>query len=523
MQGQVLTKTSRKRHYYKGKKPISLSVTPGVKIWSNGIPVKADTYRSCSLTCGYCFARSLTGGMYQHAGVMYDPRLARHMNLPYEARQFQKAIEGEPGWMYWAIRNRYYIELGTMAEVFQPEDEDMRITWSFLEVTGAYGMPLFINTKAALLITNDKYYRKVSEYPAPVIISMTLIGLDDQAVKKLEPNAPLVSERLKLIKQLKEDGIPTVVYLAPFIKGVSDVNYNEFTEALIDAGAVGCHVRNFYIQGSLYSAPRWKRYYTENADIVERHGQGMKHISSYMQEQYEKMQEHASKIDPRFQVVGLKSSWFDLNANHGKLAMDWLPPPFKDGIIDFTAIPILRKVRENLDKPQLLLYSNMGYKQDKVRHPLYVPTGEGWNSESAWLNLGCMGCIGGTDAPRGKRWMDGWEWVKGGLWNGLKFTDSFLTSVRRIHKVYDYVKDEEAVDENGDKILAYIPPDMRKYYVDEDNRVPLQEVGDFHVPSRPSGTEDKWEYKPELTYDLGERWKKYARKSKESTTGFTYQ
>lgn len=523
MQSQTIAKIPKQRNYYKGKKPISLSVTPGVKIWTNGMPIKADTYRSCSLTCGYCFARSLTGGMYQHAGVMYDPRLARHMNLPYEARQFQKALEGEPGWMYWAIRNKYYIELGTMAEVFQPEDQQMRITWSFLEVTGAYGMPLFINTKGALLTTSEAYYRKISEYSAPVIISMTLIGLDDKEVRRLEPNAPLVSERLALIRRLKEDGIPTVVYLAPFIKGVSDVELDEFTDAIIEAGAVGCHVRNFYIQGSLYAAPRWKRYYTENKDIVERHGQGMKNTSAYMQEQYERVQERASKKDPRFQVVGMKSSWFDLNAHHGKLAMDWLPPPFKEGVIDFTAIPILRKIREKLDSPQLLYYPKMGYEKEKVRHPLYIPTGEGWNSESAWLNLGCMGCIGGTDAPRGKRWMDGWEWVKGGLWNGLKFTDSFLTSVKRIYKVHDYSKGEDAVDENGDAILAYIPTEMKRFYVGEDNKVPLQETLDFHVPERPSGTEDKWEYKPYLTYNLGERWKKYEKKSTDSPTGFVYQ
>lgn len=514
-------KKQRERNYYVGKKPISLSVTPGIKIWSNGIPIKADTYRSCSLSCGYCFARSLTGGMYQHAGVKYNARLARHMPLSFEAMHFKRALEGAPGWMYWAIRNRYLVELGTMAEVFQPEDKQMRISWSFLELTGAYGIPLFINSKGPLLISDESYYRKLADYPAPVIMSLTMIGLDDKRVKKLEPNAPTISERLDLITKLRKDGIPTVVYLAPFIVGISDTEIKEFTAALIEAGAVGCHVRNFYIQGSLTGMHRWQRYMKENEATMERHGQGRAHKSSLLTENYNIMQEEANKIDPRFQVVGMKSSWFGLNSHHGKLAMDWMPKPFKDGIIDFTAIPILRKIRQKLDEPQLLYFDKAGYHEDKVAHPRAIPTGEGWNSEAAWLNLGCKACIGGTDAPRGKRWMDGWEWVKGGLWNGLRATDSFMVSNKRIYKVYD--GDEEATDENGDKILAYLPPSLAGDYIYERNGeevVPLDKCGGMLVTERPNGTEDKWEHKPELTYDLGDKWKAHIKKDSDV---FEYQ
>ncbi len=222
------------------------------------------------------------------------------------------------------------------------------------------------------------------------------------------------------------------------------------------------------------------------------------------------MQEHAAKIDPRFKIVGLKSSWFDLGDTHGKLAMDWMPSPFKKGIMDITAIPILRKIRENADKPQLLLWDKMGYSPDKVSYPRAVPTGEGWNSEAAWLNLGCMGCIGGTDAPRGKRWMDGWEWVKGSLWNGLKFTEPFLPSVKRVYNTVD--KNGDIVrDDNGDRILAYIPPEWAGELVEDDGSVLYDEFTKAvsFEPTRPKGTEDKWKHKPELTYDLGDRWKQY--------------
>ena len=125
--------------------------------------MKADTYKSCSVTCGYCFSRSLTGGMNNHAGVKYNPRIARIMNLPYEALHFKRALEGEAGWMYWAIRNRYFIEFGTMAEAFQMEDEDTRVTWSFLQLAGAYKMPLFINSKAPLLVNNENYYNQFKD------------------------------------------------------------------------------------------------------------------------------------------------------------------------------------------------------------------------------------------------------------------------------------------------------------------------------------------------------------------------
>ena len=63
-------------NYYTGKKTVGDLYTPGIRLWSNGVPLKVDTYKSCSNLCNYCFARTLSAGMTEVNGIrsMYHHR-----------------------------------------------------------------------------------------------------------------------------------------------------------------------------------------------------------------------------------------------------------------------------------------------------------------------------------------------------------------------------------------------------------------------------------------------------------------
>ena len=463
--------------YYQGIVEGGRPITPGIKIWSNGIPIKGDTYKSCEITCSYCFARTASAAIQERAGVRYNPRIARPINVSEVARHFEKAFNGAPGFTYWALRNRYYIELGTLGEIFQPVDLQTRVTYNFMRLTGSYKIPLFINSKCSLLVDNDRYFNLLANYPAPVIMSMTIIGIDDKLVKKREPKAPLASQRIELIRRLKDVGIPTVVYIAPYMKGVSDVRTDEFIHALIEAGAVGAHLRNFYLTGKVGGLRIWKKYAKDYN--MGRHGSAIAWDGDVMEDAYLRMQEIADKYDPNFRIVGLKSRWFGLNDHHGKLEMDSMEQKYQDGIIDFTAIPILRKIRERLDEPQLLSWHSIGYKRDKIEYPRKVYTSGGWGDESVYLGSGCRGNILAESFTSGRTALgDGWDWMVDSLWGG---EGAFMSTVQRIHSVEGT---------GNDRLYAYLPPAYNECLVD--GNVPYDVAKDFHAPARAGGTEDKF-------------------------------
>jgi hypothetical protein len=374
-----------------------------------------------------------------------------------------------------------------------------------MQLCRAYKLPLLINTKGNLLASDDSYFDLVASHPAPVIMSITLIGTDDKIVRRYEPNAPLASERLELIRKFRDAGVPTVVYCGPYMRGVTDLDLEGYISSLIEYGAVGVHLRNFYITGKMQTQALWKRYLDKYEKDIVKDGHVMKWGSPHLGETYQKMQEIADGIDSRFRVVGMKSHWFELNPVHGKLAMDWLPAPFKDGIIDFTAIPIMRKVRENMDEPQLMVWDEIGYKQDKINTPQSVAVVGGPFGEAMWIASGAYGCVGGASTPRGKTaYVDGWGWVVKGLWDGMARKPGFISTQSHVFPVSN--GEGKPIEQGGHTVYSYIPKRQQKEMVSDDGTVPWALAKTFKVPTRLGGTEDKW-YEDANVFDLGERWK----------------
>lgn len=479
----------RKRPYYRGKKPVGDLYTPGLKIWTNGVPIKIDTYKSCSNMCTYCYARTLSAGMTEIQGVKYDPRVLRYAPKHDIIKLFEQANNPD-GFVGWAIRNRYFFEAGTIAEMFQEADLQVRSTWDFIKLAAAYKIPLMINTKGNLLVKDESYFRLLADHPAPIINNLSLISHDDQVLLDYDLYAPTATERLDLVRRLKDVGIPTAIYCGPYLHGITDADLEAYMAAVIDAGAVALHLRNLYLTGKFLANPKWKRYIDENKHLMTKRGQVRQFTNAHLKETYFKMQEIAHKLDPRFKVVGMKSDWFELEPYHGRIPLDWLPDRFKDGIIEFTAIPIMRKIRERVDEPQLLDWNRVGYKRGKINTPnsVYISG----NIEAKYLSMGCLGCVGTTMASPGIKTIDGYDWVKSAMWSGGR-ARSFMSTVKRIYPV----KDESGFYDED--LLAYIPPQYQSDFVTkvkqgrkETGFVNLRDVKDFYAPERAGGTEDKF-------------------------------
>ena len=64
---------------------------------------------------------------------------------------------------------------------------------------------------------------------AKCVIQMTLTTYDEELCKKIEPNVSTTKERLEALKILRDEGIPTVVWLTPILPFINDTSENTET------------------------------------------------------------------------------------------------------------------------------------------------------------------------------------------------------------------------------------------------------------------------------------------------------
>ncbi|WP_319379126.1 hypothetical protein [uncultured Methanocorpusculum sp.] len=55
---------------------------------------------------------------------------------------------------------------------------------------------------------------------------MTLTTFDEELCRKIEPNVSTTQERFEVLKQLRDAGIPTVVWLCPILPFINDTKEN---------------------------------------------------------------------------------------------------------------------------------------------------------------------------------------------------------------------------------------------------------------------------------------------------------
>lgn len=68
-------------------------------------------------------------------------------------------------------------------------------------------------------------------------VTITLVTLDAELARKLEPRASAPGARLRVIRQLADAGIPVSVNVAPIIPGLTESELPSILEAVAEAGA----------------------------------------------------------------------------------------------------------------------------------------------------------------------------------------------------------------------------------------------------------------------------------------------
>src|SRR5687767_13565744 len=114
------------------------------------------------------------------------------------------------------------VVIGTATDPYQPAERTFRITRSLLEVLAAEkGMSVCIITKSAL-ITRDIDLLATLSNRSKLTIHLSLITLDRELARRIEPRAPTPEARVRALERLSAAGIDVGINVMPVLPGITD-------------------------------------------------------------------------------------------------------------------------------------------------------------------------------------------------------------------------------------------------------------------------------------------------------------
>ena len=187
-----------------------------------GLPIRVDTYKTCSFGCKYCFANNRK--------IMEFEKELAVANLPSIERRLQRLLTRKvvklDNFLDVLIAQGITWHLGGMSDPFQPVEKKLKITKGLFDITNKYGIHMLSSTKADTVY--DCNIR-------PDLHTFQLSVSNTANRRDLEPNVPDIEKRYQFYQDLKKDGFKVGIRIQPFIPDVSGM---EIIEMFHDADQI---------------------------------------------------------------------------------------------------------------------------------------------------------------------------------------------------------------------------------------------------------------------------------------------
>jgi DNA repair photolyase len=203
----------------------------GMGFWS------INPYVGCAFGCAYCYAR------YAHRWV-----IERNVTAHPEQALLREAFETLPPWL--AFERQIFVKenaaetlrktlrygsdkhlnllkgegigIGTATDPYQPAERRFRITRGILEVIAEHtGLSVWIITKSPLVTRDVDVLRRIARNNE-ISVHISLITIDRELARRLEPRAPTPDARVRALARLREHGIEAGINVMPVLPGITD-------------------------------------------------------------------------------------------------------------------------------------------------------------------------------------------------------------------------------------------------------------------------------------------------------------
>ena len=220
-----------------------------------------NIYRGCSHGCIYCDSRSKC---YQFTHPFEDIEVKQ--NAP---ELLEKALRSK--------RKKCMIGTGAMSDPYMHCEEELGLTRKCLEIISKYEFGLAVQTKSDRILRDIDLLDEINR-KAKCVVQITLTTFDDELCSIIEPNVCNTKRRIKVLEEMQQRGIPTIVWLCPILPFINDTeeNIKNILDECVRVGVRG--VMNFGMGLTLRDGDR-EYYYA----ALEKHFPGLKkrYIETY--------------------------------------------------------------------------------------------------------------------------------------------------------------------------------------------------------------------------------------------------
>lgn len=183
-------------------------------------PLAANLYTGCNHQCQYCYASRLLYGRHDPA----QPTARRNLLSEFE-KDCKKNYESDKQVLFCF-----------MSDPYNSKEAELELTKDCLKIAYKYKVPIAILTKSILVLRDIEIFKK---FESNIKIGFTLTMDNDKDSLEWEPEAALPGERIKALKQLKENGIKTWASFEPVINPEQSLNMMEKALPYCDEYKVG--------------------------------------------------------------------------------------------------------------------------------------------------------------------------------------------------------------------------------------------------------------------------------------------
>jgi DNA repair photolyase len=213
-----------------------------------------NPYVGCAFGCAYCYAR------YAHRYA-----LERALAADPAHGELRRVVDGLPPWLaferavlvkrnapdvlaraLWHGPERYRdlvhghrIVIGTATDPYQPAERRFRITRGILDVLTRHpGLHVVIITKSPLVTRDADVLARLARH-STVEVHVSLITVDRELARRIEPRAPTPEARLRAVARLHAAGVRVRVNAMPVLPGITDApaQLEALVERVAHAGA----------------------------------------------------------------------------------------------------------------------------------------------------------------------------------------------------------------------------------------------------------------------------------------------
>lgn len=183
-----------------------------------------NLYRGCTHGCIYCDSRS---ECYQMQHDFEDIEVKQ--NAP---ELLERALRSK--------RKKCMIGTGAMCDPYMYCEEELRLTRRCLELIDEYGFGVTVQTKSDRILRDLDLLQSINR-KAKCVVQMTLTTYDEDLCRIIEPNVCTTKRRYEVLQIMRENDIPTVVWLSPILPYINDTreNIEEILAYCREAGVYG--------------------------------------------------------------------------------------------------------------------------------------------------------------------------------------------------------------------------------------------------------------------------------------------